>query len=522
MRIPIAADSDKAQQAGTVPSVDELGLTGELRLRAVRGSAWAFGSYFFCNILRFGSNLVLAHVLFPEAFALTALAGILLQALQMFSDVGIEPAIVQHPRGNDPAFLNTAWTIQSLRGVILFLFTVALAWPAAQFYGADQLLWIVPACGLSFITTGLQSTAVYTRARDIDLAAITVLALGETIVKTIITVIWALLYPSVWAMIGGSLVSYILYTIATHTLLGGRRNRFAWDVEAVRYLTRFGRWVLASTAITFFATQIDRLILGRIAPLEVLGVYTIAYMFSRLPADIGVRLAGQVQFPALAEVFRRDPALLGAKLIESRRMILAVSQLGIVNIIIVAPWFFLTLYDNRYAAAATLAPMLCFAIWLAILQVSADRALLAAGDARTLAASNAANLVFTVVGCSIGHTMAGMPGFILGVGIGNLAGHSVVAAVLFLRGVRIVGQDLRYTGLVAVCTLPTVLLPSFQLEQKTLMFTRIGAGLIGSGLSIFCCYRVVGGLARSTLGGVLGKIKAGRAVHRANTSARVL
>jgi len=421
-----------------------------LRHRALHGSAWTFGAYMVGNFLRFGSNLVLAHLLFPEAFALTALVGIFMQALQMFSDVGIGAAIVQSRRGGDPAFLNTAWTIQTLRGVLLWLLTVGLAWPAAKFYGAPELVWIIPVSGLAFITGGLQATALHTRSRDIDLGRITLLGLAETVIKTVLIVVWALIWPSVWAIVGGSLISYVLFMIATHTMLPGIRNRFAWDVAAAKQLMHFGGWVFLSTSVTFLAMQSDRLILGKLVPMEVLGVYSIAYMFSRLPAEIAGRLASQVQFPALAEVFRRDPSRVEAKLLESRRLILAISQFGTLGIVVVSPWFFTLLYDNRYLDAAVFAPMLAGVAWLALLYSSCAYVLLSFGDSKTVALSNGANALVTVPACIIGYHLSGMPGFIAGVGLGSVAGHAVVLFALSLRDIHIIKQDLFYTAVVGI------------------------------------------------------------------------
>ncbi len=479
-----------------------------LRDRAIKGSAWTIGEYLVSYVLRFGSNLILAHALFPEAFALVAYAAIVLQGLQMFSDIGIGPAIVQSPRGSDPNFLNTAWTIQALRGLALFLLTLLLGWPVAMFYNEPQLVWIVPACGLNFITTGLQSTAMHTCSRLLILGRLTVLGLIEAVLKAVITIAWALLWPSVWALIGGAFISYGVGLILTHTILPGIRNRFCWDREAVRTLMHFGGWVSLSTMFTFIAGQLDRLILGKLVSMGVVGVYSIALMFARLPYEICSRLTQIVLFPTLAAVARQDRNTLHAKFIESRELILAVSQFGLLLVIIGAPWFFEFFYDPRYNKAAFFTPLLACTIWFTILQASADRALLAIGDARALATSNGINFFVTIVGCITGYLFDEMRGFILGVGAGNLAGHLFISWSLSRRQLSIIAQDIRYTGMIAASTL-FVLSPSVISSSLDTLGWRIAFTLAGILISAIYCYMRVETLVKYALSKLLRKTNSG-------------
>lgn len=466
----------------------------KLRERAMRGSAWTIAGYLVNNILRFGSNLVLAYALFPEAFAIVAYASIVLQGLQMLSDFGIRPAIIQSPRGEDPDFLNTAWTFQVIRGLILFLATVPLGWTMAWFYSEPQLTWIVPACGLNFLTTGLQSTAVHTCSRSLSLGRLTIWGIIEAVLKAAITIVWALLWPSVWALVGGALIAYTVGLVLTHTMLPGIRNRFHWDRDAARTLMHFGSWVLVSTMLTFFALQADRLILGKLVPMGVVGVYSIALMLARLPHEVSSRLSQIILFPALSAVARRDRETLRAKLLESRDAILVISQFGLVAVIIGSPWFFQFFYDPRYSEAAFFAPLLAGAVWFSILWASAFPALLALGDARMIAASNFANLVFTVAGCLVGYHLDQMRGFIIGVGLGNLAGHAVIAWSLGRRGLSISAQDLRYTGLVALASFIALGMPLLAPALNTLAW-KGALAIIGVSISTLYAYRRVKPLA---------------------------
>jgi O-antigen/teichoic acid export membrane protein len=440
-----------------------------LRSLALTGSAWTLGEYLFCNVLRLVTNMVMARLLFPEAFGVMVIAGALVQALEMFADVGVGLSIIQHKRGDEPAFLNTAWTIQVIRGLVLCAAACALALPYAMLYDLPVLAWVVPACGLIFVINGLQSTNMATCGRSLNLKRLVALGVAEAIVKSSVMIVWALVSPSVWALVAGSLITYALSAAASHVMLPGIRNRLAWDRDAVSQMIRFGKWVFLSTALTYLAVSSDRLVIAKLVPLAVVGVYGTACVFSKIPFDIASRLAAQVQFPALTAVFRRDPSRLGDRLLESRGMILSVAQFGVAGVIVVSPAFFALCYDDRYAQAAVFAPMMAWATWISILQATADRALLAAGDTRSLAVSNAANFTVTIAASVGGFLLAGMPGFIAGVGVGNLAGHAVVHAALRRLDVRLWRQDLRFTSTVGLATVVGAVMPALLKDDERMV-----------------------------------------------------
>jgi O-antigen/teichoic acid export membrane protein len=101
---------------------------------AIRGAVWTIASYGTSQILRFGSNLILTRLLIPDVFGLMALVYVFISGLHLFSDIGIGTSIIQNKRGDDPVFLNTAWTMQVIRGVGLWICSLLIAWPVAAFY----------------------------------------------------------------------------------------------------------------------------------------------------------------------------------------------------------------------------------------------------------------------------------------------------------------------------------------------------------------------------------------------------
>ena len=122
-----------------------------LSARVLRSSALTMAGFGVSQGLRLVSNLVLTRLLFPEAFGLMALVMVFLMGLGQFSDVGVTPAILQSKRGDDRDFLNTAWTIQVIRGFGLWIVAVAAAWPMAALYGEPILTQLLPVAALTLL-----------------------------------------------------------------------------------------------------------------------------------------------------------------------------------------------------------------------------------------------------------------------------------------------------------------------------------------------------------------------------------
>ena len=119
-------------------------------------------------LIRLASSLILTRLLFPEVYGVMSLVWMLMYGLAMFSDVGLGPAIIRDRRGDDPDFLNTAWTVQAIRGAVLWLCSCLAAGPMALLYGQPELAQLIPAAGLTALIAGFNSTALYTCRRRMD------------------------------------------------------------------------------------------------------------------------------------------------------------------------------------------------------------------------------------------------------------------------------------------------------------------------------------------------------------------
>ncbi len=153
-----------------------------LKALAIRGSIWTLAGHGGVLLIRMGRSLIMTRLLFPEVYGLMTLVWAVLTGLQMFADTGIVPTIIRDERGDDPSFLNTAFTTNVLRGLLLWVISCVIAHPMAAIYHQPALDLILPVTGLTALIHGFVSTAMYTRRRHMDFKRLAILDLSnETI-----------------------------------------------------------------------------------------------------------------------------------------------------------------------------------------------------------------------------------------------------------------------------------------------------------------------------------------------------
>jgi O-antigen/teichoic acid export membrane protein len=84
---------------------------GSLKQRILRAGSWTLAGQVLSQVIRLGSNLVMTRLLAPEMFGVMSIAITVGMILGMLSDLGLNQNIVQSKRGEEPAFLDTAWCV---------------------------------------------------------------------------------------------------------------------------------------------------------------------------------------------------------------------------------------------------------------------------------------------------------------------------------------------------------------------------------------------------------------------------
>jgi O-antigen/teichoic acid export membrane protein len=412
-----------------------------LRQRLVRAASWSLLGYGLSQVIRLGSNLVLTRLLAPDLFGVMAVGYMVIVGLNMFSDIGLGPSIVQNPRGEEPRFLNVCWVVQILRGSIITLVGLGIALAlhlvsegrttggATSVYTDPRLPGVVAGLSLVGLVGGLESTRVWLARRRMVLGRLTQIELASSITATVVTLLWAAWSHSVWALVFGGVVGAMVKTALTHLALPGPGNRPEWEPQAFNGIFAFGKWAFLSSILSFLIASGDRILLGGFLDATTMGFYAIAFLLvNSLQAAVG-KVEAYAVLPALAEVVRDNPAKLKRTIYRVRLPVDVVCLLSSGALFILGDLVVRFLYDSRYAPAGWMMSILALTLIGTRLDMF-DQCVLSLGRPKLLSGLSTVRLAALYSLVPFGYLFFGLKGAIWAVACSSLVS---AAAVLSLQ-----------------------------------------------------------------------------------------
>ena len=406
-----------------------------LKHRAFKASGWAIGGFVFGQALRLGGNLIFTRLLFPEAFGLMAVVYVLHAALALLSDMGITLGIIRDTRNLEADCLNTSWTIQILRGCLIgsVMVLVALMLPVlsdkgwvsdGSVYAAPLLPKLMVVYSLAVIITGFESTKVAEARRKLVLGSVIKIDLLSQCVAMVVMIWSAWIYPSVWVLVTGAVVSSLVRCVLGHLWLPGVPNRFCWEPSFVRQISHFGIRITMLSSIGFIGANGDRLIMGNLVDSATLGIYSIAFLLSHTVYELFNSMMTPIVLPAFSEVLRQRPQDL-SKLYFRIQGAADLFLFGAAAFLIVTGDAIVShLYDGRYAGAGDMLKVLAFGLIGARYDIVSQYCI-AKGVLRQLGIYNLCCSIAICTSLPLGFYLAGMKGALMAIALSQFAGWPV-------------------------------------------------------------------------------------------------
>lgn len=335
-------------------------MSGSLKRKVLVGGCWLYMLEGCSKVLLIMQTVILARLLMPEDFGIVGIFFIVSVALENFTKTGFNKALIQRNDINN-RFLDTAWTVSIIRGILLFAILFIFSPVIVEFLNAPNALMVVRVLGISLMLKGFQNVGVIYFSKELNFKKEFFLKSGANITNFLISVPLAFTLRNEWAIVFGLLGSDMIGLILSF-YLSSYRPRLAFDYNIFRNLFTYSKWLLLSSMVVFFSKQMDKVFVTKLLGEISLGIYVVAWRFARIPELLSKPIPNAL-FPAYSK-YQNNPSYMKEKYIETLKYLSVFALPLVAGIVVMAKSFVYGFLGDKWAAAVLPMQILTVAIGL--------------------------------------------------------------------------------------------------------------------------------------------------------------
>lgn len=406
--------------------------------QALHGVVWTTGTYALSVIVRFGSNVILSRLLNPQLLGMLLIVNTIRQGIELSSDVGFAQNVINNKKGGEPLFYNTVWVMQMLRGVALGVILFVCAAPLGRLY--DLPASAIEISAATLLVTGFASTSIFLLHRNLALARLNLFDLANDVIGAIIVVAAAFISPTIESLLISLLIAQVIRAALSYVITD-YKNQFMFSKAIAIEVVTFGRWIFLSSMLAFLCASFDRLYLGKVAPLAIVGVYGLARALADLPTFLAARIGYSVIFPIVSSARHREGEEITERLSPMRYKLLIAIAAAMAFGITISDIAFTFIYDARYHEASWMLTLLLLGGWVSILCSTNEYTLLGFGKPFYNVVGNGLKLAFYLAVLPLAFNVAGLIGAILVIAFSDLTRYTTLAVGQRREHVSFLRQD---------------------------------------------------------------------------------
>ncbi len=266
----------------------------------LRGAVWLFGSYALSKLARVVMMLILAGLLSPREYGIISLCATILVFMQVINEFGIWQAVVY--RSNlDERFLNTAFTVNVLGGILTTAGIFLIAPWAAYFYGEPEMTILLRVVGLAFILDTIFYVPDGLLRKELRFKSRALPEIAGTFGAVVVTIALLLSGVGVLSYAVGLVAESAIRCILTVRRISWRpKLQVSWLY--LREIAAYAKYVLGEGLGKTVANNMDYLIVGRVLGAGPLGFYALAFNLGNYPINNFAQILSRIAFPAFASL----------------------------------------------------------------------------------------------------------------------------------------------------------------------------------------------------------------------------
>lgn len=271
-----------------------------LKSQTKKGLYWTFFNNFANYGLQFIVSIILARLLSPEDYGITALPAIFITVAGTLVDCGFGSALVRKPTVTEKD-LSTAFYYSISVGLVLYSALFFSSEWIAGFYKAPILSSVLKFTALSLLFGPIISVQGVQLTRKLDFKTPTKISVTCKITTGVVGIAMAYMGYGIWSLVIPNVVSSILNILLLYYYVRWLPHE-RWNKESFKYLWNYGNKMLASALLDTIYKNIYPLVIGKYYSTRDLGMYNRAYGYANLPSSNLTNVLQGVTFPVLSKV----------------------------------------------------------------------------------------------------------------------------------------------------------------------------------------------------------------------------
>lgn len=272
----------------------------DLKHKTKKGIYWTFINN-LCNVgLSFVVGVIMARLLSPSDYGITALPDVFIIIASVFITGGFDSAMIRKKELTDDD-LSTSFIYSASIGLFAYFLIFLCAPLIASFFNEPVLTPLVRITALTFLWSPLATPQSILLNRRLDFKTIARISITTKVIGAIVGITCAYMGYGLWALVIMSVVSSFFQFIQMWIVVKWRPS-FHWSKESFKYLWGFGNKLMLSRLIDVAYQNITPVIVGKYYSVRELGVYNRALGYANLPSKQGTYIIQQVTFPVLSKM----------------------------------------------------------------------------------------------------------------------------------------------------------------------------------------------------------------------------
>ena len=268
------------------------------RPNIVHGAFLAIAMRWTDRLIGLVSTLILARLLTQTDFGVVATASLVIAFADVLLEMGVLMVLMQN-KSPTPEHYNTAWTIRFIQTAIMTTLVLLGAPYAAEYFNNPALTPVIQVLALTFVFEGLENIWIINLQKDQQYARDFKFVFSKRFTGFIVTIVFAFISPSYWALVTGALSGRLMGVILSYVMHPGRPRP---SLSKFKEIFAMSQWVWLDSITNYFQLRLHEIVVASRESSAVMGTYSLAGQIAAMPTSELLMPLNRVLFPAFVKV----------------------------------------------------------------------------------------------------------------------------------------------------------------------------------------------------------------------------